>query len=98
MNPITPTPVQRTWGGIQFMPSGVNPQEAEPWIKYVWARFIDHKPVLFQPKEQVSGQVALLHLKACMNTDFVAADRRLVAAAWLASKWFDSAEILEDPV
>lgn len=93
MTPITATPAQRAWGDESFIPDRFNSRQAEPWLKPVWAMYMDMKPVYFQPKEGISLQVALLHLEAVMNCATVEPARRLRAAGYLCSEWFDSFEI-----
>jgi len=94
MTPLMPTPTEEVWGDKRFVPSRFDPQEAEPWIRYVWAKFLDSKPVSFQPKDGIHVPTAIKHLKACMNTEEVAGGRRLMAAAWLCGQWFEDAAVL----
>ena len=96
MTPITATPTEQVWGDKKFLPDYFDPQEAEPWTRAIWARFMDSRKVSFQPKEGISLRVATSHLKAVMNCEGVAGGRRLLAAGYLCSLWFDSFEIVLD--
>jgi hypothetical protein len=93
MIPMTATPTEQVWGDKKFLPGYFDPQRVESkWQRAVWARFIDMKPVSFQPKEGISLGVALSHLKAVMNCEGVEKGRRYLAASYLCSEWFESFE------
>lgn len=90
--------VEKTWGDERFLPARFDPQEAEPWLEAVWAKFVDMKSVSFQPKQNISLEDAIDHLHTLMTTQGVQGGRRLLAAGYLCSLWFESFEIGLDRV
>ena len=87
---------ERAWGDIRFLPERFDPREAEPWLQAVWAKYMDMRSVSFQPKQGISIEHALLHIETLMATTVVQGGRRLLAAGYLCSLWFESFEIALD--
>lgn len=93
MKPMITDATEKTWGNKRFLPDRFDPREAEPWMEAVWAKYLDMKPVSFQPKKGITLEVAIDHLQALMSTTEVQGGRRLLAAGYLCSLWFESFEI-----
>jgi hypothetical protein len=93
MKPMLSTPSDRVWGHEKFMPAWVNPQVDKVWARAAWARFVDYKPIIFQPKEGITLKIAIYHLESLMQCDKIPKWRRWLATSYLCNEWFEGFQV-----